>query len=120
MAADKSALVLNRDALPFDGNTWSFEGKLYRNTEVSFIWVEMRPGEEVKLHKHPYGEMFIILQGKSTYRVGAETLEAEAGQIIVAPPDVPHGFVNSGTEQLRQIDIHLSKTFITEWLESGA
>jgi quercetin dioxygenase-like cupin family protein len=118
MATDKNALILNRDDFPFDGNTWSFEGKLYRNTEISFIWVDMSPGEAVKLHQHPYGEIFIILEGKASYRVGEETLEAQAGQIILAPPDVPHGFVNSGAGLLRQIDIHLSKTFITEWLES--
>jgi len=117
MATDEKALVLNRDDLPFDGNTWSFEGKLYRNSDVSFIWVDMRPGEEVKLHKHPYGEIFIVLEGKARYRVGEETLEAQAGQIILAPPDVPHGFVNSGAGQLRQIDLHLSDHFVTEWLE---
>jgi len=27
-----------------------------------------------------------------------------------------HGFVNNGPGVLRQIDIHLSPTFITEWL----
>src|SRR5262245_44457010 len=118
MGAEQKALVLNRDDLPFDGNTWSFEGKLYRSTDVSFITVDMRPEEEVKLHKHPYGEIFIVLEGKARYTVGKETLEAQAGQIVVAPPDVPHGFANSGDTQLRQIDIHLSDHFITEWLES--
>jgi mannose-6-phosphate isomerase-like protein (cupin superfamily) len=28
----------------------------------------------------------------------------------------PHGFVNSGEGRLRQIDIHLSPSFDTEWL----
>ena len=32
----------------------------------------------------------------------------------------PHGFVNSGQGRLRQIDIHVSPSFSTEWLESGA
>jgi mannose-6-phosphate isomerase-like protein (cupin superfamily) len=49
--------------------------------------------------------------------VGAETLEGQPGQIIVVPPETPHKFVNIGEGPLRQIDIHASKRFITEWLE---
>jgi mannose-6-phosphate isomerase-like protein (cupin superfamily) len=41
----------------------------------------------------------------------------EPGQIIVVPPETPHKFVNIGEGPLRQIDIHASKRFITEWLE---
>jgi mannose-6-phosphate isomerase-like protein (cupin superfamily) len=33
------------------------------------------------------------------------------------PAGVPHGFVNSGSEQLRMVAIHVSPTFVTEWLE---
>ena len=39
------------------------------------------------------------------------------GQIVVAPADIPHKFVNSGTGPLRQIDIHANDRFVTEWLE---
>jgi mannose-6-phosphate isomerase-like protein (cupin superfamily) len=113
-----NALVLKRDDLPNDGKTYEFEGKHYRDTEVSFIWVDMKPGEGVRLHQHPYPEIFIILEGFSAFTVGAESLNVQAGQIIVAPPNVPHKFVNSGEGQLRQIDIHLSKQYLTEWLES--
>jgi len=111
-----SVLMLKRDDLPGDGKTYEFEGKCYNETEVSFIWVDMKPGEGVALHQHPYPEIFIILEGTSTFAVGTETLEVQAGQIVVAPPDVPHKFANSGDGQLRQIDIHLSDHFVTEWL----
>jgi mannose-6-phosphate isomerase-like protein (cupin superfamily) len=111
-------LVLNRDDLPGDGKTYEFEGRRYSDTEVSFIWVDMPPGGGVALHKHPYPEIFIVLEGSSAFTVQGDTFEVQAGQIVVAPPDVPHKFVNSGTGQLRQVDIHLSKQFITEWLES--
>jgi mannose-6-phosphate isomerase-like protein (cupin superfamily) len=110
-------LVLNRDALPFDGNTYEFEGFQYQDTDVSFIWVEMPPGGEVRLHKHPYKEIFIIQEGVSTFTVGTETLEAYAGQIIIVPADTPHKFRNAGQAQLRQVDIHLNRQFETIWLE---
>ena len=112
-----SYIVVNEDELQNSGNTAEFEGYLYGDTDVSVILVDMQPGEGVRLHKHPYKELFIIQEGVATYTVGTATLEARAGQMIVAPADTPHKFVNSGEGKLRQVDIHLSKRFVTEWLE---
>jgi quercetin dioxygenase-like cupin family protein len=109
--------VVNKDDLPNSGRASEFEGYLYGGTEVSFLLVDMQPGEGVRLHRHPYQEIFILQEGVATYTVGTTTLEARAGQIIIAPADTPHKFVNSGESKLRQVDIHLSKRFITEWLE---
>ena len=109
--------ILNRDELPTDGNTYEFEGFQYQGTEVSFIWVDMLPGGTIRLHKHPYKEIFIIQEGVATFTVDSTTLEAHAGQIIIVPADMPHKFMNSSDRQLRQIDIHVNKQFITHWLE---
>ena len=109
--------ILNKDELPRDGNTYEFEGLHYQDTEVSFIWVDMSPGGSVRLHKHPYKEIFIIQEGVSTFTVDTTTLEAVAGQIIIVPADVPHKFANNGDGQLKQIDIHVNREFITDWLE---
>lgn len=110
--------VLSRDDLPHDGNTYEFEGIRHQATEVSFIWVDMPPGGTVRLHKHPYKEIFIIQEGVATFIVGSTTLEAHAGQIIIVPANVAHKFMNLSDRQLRQIDIHLNKQFITDWLEN--
>jgi mannose-6-phosphate isomerase-like protein (cupin superfamily) len=109
--------VINKDELHHDGTNYEFEGYLYGDTDVSFIWIDLPPGGGPRLHKHPYAEIFIVQEGQATYTVGATMLEVHAGQVVIGPPDVPHKFVNSGTERLRQVDIHLSKQFITEWLE---
>src|SRR5215213_9729762 len=39
------------------------------------------------------------------------------GQVVVVPAGVAHKFVNSGAGRLRQVDIHASDHFVTEWLE---
>ncbi|HEX9387366.1 MAG TPA: cupin domain-containing protein [Anaerolineales bacterium] len=109
--------IINRDDLPYDGNTFEFVGSQYQDTEISFIWVDMPPGGLVRLHKHPYKEIFIIQEGTATVTVGSTILEAYAGQIIIVPADVPHKFMNSSDKQLKQIDIHINKQFITDWLE---
>ena len=112
-----SYIILDRDELPRDGNTYEFVGSQHQDTEVSFIWVDMPPGGAVKLHKHPYKEIFIIHEGVATFTVDSATLEAHAGQIIIVPADVPHKFMNLSDRQLKQIDIHVNRQFITEWLE---
>lgn len=109
--------VINRVDLPRDGSTFEFEGFHYPGTDVSFIWVDMPPGGMVRLHKHPYQEIFIVQEGVSTFLVGSSTLEAHAGQVILVSPDTPHKFMNAGNVQLRQVDIHVSKQFVTDWLE---
>ncbi|CAA9454356.1 MAG: hypothetical protein AVDCRST_MAG58-1293 [uncultured Rubrobacteraceae bacterium] len=84
---------------------------------VSFIVVDAPPGGGPKLHRHPYEEVFVVQEGSATFTSGDETTEVEGGQVVVVPAGVPHKFVNSGTGRLRQVDIHASDRFVTEWLE---
>lgn len=109
--------IVDRDALPRDIHTYEFQGFQHQDTEVSFIWVDMPPGGMVRLHKHPYKEIFIIQQGVAIFSIGSTTLEAHTGQIIIVPADTPHKFMNASHSRLRQIDIHVSRQFITHWLE---
>ena len=97
--------VINKGELENSGSTSEFEGYLHGDTDVSFILVDMQPGEGVRLHKHPYQEIFILQEGVATYVVGTTTLETRAGQIIIAEAYTPHKFVNSGEGKLRQVDI---------------
>jgi mannose-6-phosphate isomerase-like protein (cupin superfamily) len=93
--------VLHRDDLPYDGNTYEFQGSQHHDTNVSFIWVDMPPGGAIRLHKHPYQEIFIIQEGIATFTVGSATLEARAGQIILVPAEVPHKFMNLSQQRLK-------------------
>ena len=109
--------ILQRDELPHHENIYEFQGMHYPDTDVSFIWVDMPPGGTIRLHKHPYQEIFIIQEGVATFTVGSASLQAQAGQIILVPAAVPHKFMNLSDQRLRQIDIHLSRQFITDWLD---
>src|SRR5712691_9772420 len=100
-------IVVNKDELQNSENTSELEGYRHGDTDISFILVDMQPGEGVRLHQHPYQEIFIIQEGVATYRVGTTTLQARAGQIIIAEANTPHKFVNSAEGRLRQVDIHL-------------
>jgi quercetin dioxygenase-like cupin family protein len=94
-------------------------GDDYGGFPASVIFVDMQPGQGPRLHKHPYVELFFVLEGQSTFTDGNETRVVHAGEAVIAEPGAPHAFVNSGQGPLRQIDIHLSSHFETEWLEEA-
>ena len=83
---------------------------------ISIILVDARPGRGPALHKHQYEEVFIVEEGQATFTAGDEEREVRGGEIVIVPPDTPHGFVNSGDGPLRQIAIHVSPRFVTKWL----
>lgn len=83
---------------------------------VSIIAVDAAPGVGPQLHRHPYEEVFVVLEGEATFTLGDTQQVAHAGEVVVAPAGVPHTFINSGATPLRQIDVHVSPRFDTEWL----
>ena len=111
------ALIVNQADLPHGEISYEFEGRHYGDADVSIIVIDAPPGHGPKLHKHPYAEVFMVQEGSTTFTVGDDVIEATGGQILVAPAGVPHKFMSSGPGRLRQIDIHASGRFITEWLE---
>lgn len=86
---------------------------------VCVIFVDLEPGEGPRLHKHPYTELFFIIEGESTFTDGTDSRVVGAGEVVIASADQPHAFLNSGAGRLRQIDIHLSPRFETEWLDAS-
>ena len=95
----------------------SFEG-LGHGSAVSVIFSHTaRDGAGPRLHRHPYAETFVIRGGRALFRVGDEEVVAVGGQILVAPPLVPHKFTVIGPETYDAVHIHASEVFITEWLE---
>lgn len=111
------AIIIDKDNLHRTGTGWKFEGFNFDDTQLSFFIIEAPPGKGAKLHYHPYEEVFINLEGKATFVIGDETIEAEEGKIIIAPANVPHKFTNTGEGVLRQIDIHPVSKMIQTNLE---
>ena len=103
------------DSLPESGNSHRFDGSDHE-APVSFFLTHSQPGEGPGLHTHPYTETFIIQDGQATFTVGEATVEAKAGDIVVAPAGIPHAFVNSGSGVLRSVNIHPVPEMETVWL----
>jgi quercetin dioxygenase-like cupin family protein len=110
-------IVLRTDELPRDVVSRDFIGADHGGVNACVIFVDAAPGEGPRLHRHPYFELLIVLEGVATFKDGVATREVRAGEMAVVEPNQAHGFVNGGEGPLRQIDVHLSPRFITEWLE---
>ncbi len=107
---------LHQRELPSDVISRDFVGEHHGGVGACVIFVDAAPGEGPRLHRHPYVEILIVIEGTATFEDGKSKREVRAGEMAVVDANQPHGFVNSGRSRLRQIDIHLSPRFITEWL----
>src|SRR4051794_41949029 len=109
--------VLEGPGPPFPNLAAEFGGAGHGGVGVLVIIGRGPPGRGPSLHTHPYEELLLVQEGSGTFTLGDETLEVGAGELVVVPPGVPHGFKNTGEGVLKQIDIHVSPSFSTEWLD---
>jgi mannose-6-phosphate isomerase-like protein (cupin superfamily) len=109
--------ILKIADLPLSNIAHEFVGADHDGVGACVIIVDAPPGRGPALHTHPYEELLLIQEGTGTFTIGEETFELGAGHLIVVPPGVPHAFKNTGDGPLKQVDIHLSPSFSTQWLE---
>ena len=99
------------------GRTRRFIGAEH-DSGVSYFFVDNEPGQGPDIHRHPYPETWVLLEGEARITIGDRTLHAGAGDTITAPADTWHGFKNSGTGRLRVLCIHASDRIIQEWQDA--
>jgi mannose-6-phosphate isomerase-like protein (cupin superfamily) len=110
--------VIPLSNLQFSKTAWLFQGDEHGgNAPVSIFVTRTPPGASVGLHVHPYSETFLLLEGAGRWTRGEEVVELEAEQMVVVPPDTPHGFRNTGEEPLLVVSVHASGTLEQTWLD---
>ena len=95
----------------FDGHTHG------AGVAVSFFLNHTAPGGGPSEHRHPYPEVFVLLDGEATLLVNETPIAAHAGQIVVVPAHATHSFRSSGTGSLEMISIHPAAEMVTEWAD---
>jgi mannose-6-phosphate isomerase-like protein (cupin superfamily) len=108
--------VVNQADLPLSNIAREFVGDDHGGVGITFLVVDAPPGRGPSLHRHPYAEILIVQEGEATLTDGETERVVGAGDVVVVGPGEPHAFKNTGDGPLRQIDIHLSSSFATEWL----
>ena len=107
---------LRQNELPSDELSHEFVGERFGGVAACVIFVEAPPGAGPRLHRHPYVELLMVIEGTATFDDGSSRRELGPGEMAVVDAYQPHAFTNAGTTTLRQIDIHLSPRFETDWL----
>lgn len=92
-----------------------FEGGAHGATVTLFSIDYQTPGLGPVLHRHPYDETWLILEGRALLEIDGEQQEGGAGDIAVAPAHAPHKFTS--LTPLRVVCVHASPTWIQEDLE---
>lgn len=108
--------VVALDDLPRTEHAHEFVGADHGDVPVSVILVHSAPGVGPALHRHPYAEVFVVESGQATFQLGERRIVVEGGQIVIGPADIPHGFTNTGTGELRLTAIHCAPAFKTDWV----
>jgi quercetin dioxygenase-like cupin family protein len=109
-------MIIELDDLPHTTHAHEFVGAEHGDVPISLILVHVLPGAGPALHRHPYAEVFVVESGQATFQLGDEKIVVEGGHIVIGPPDIPHGFSNTGPGELRLIAIHCAPKFNTDWV----
>jgi len=65
--------------------------------------IEFAPGAVFEPHHHPYEHEIFVLAGEGVLQFGEQKCPMKTGRAIYVPPDVIHGYQNTGNETLRFI-----------------
>lgn len=104
---------LKRDAWATDDLHWNgtFEGKDVGTDVTVLFYSSEEVGKGPTWHVHTYDEVFIVRTGRALFTIGEQKIEAEAGDILFGPANIPHKYSNLGPGRLETTDIHLSDHF---------
>ncbi len=80
---------------------------------TSVMYALVAPGSGPRRHRHPHAEIFVLHDGQGRFEIEGSQFDAQAGDVVIVPPDVWHSFVNTGSEPLRQTAIHENPRAVT-------
>ncbi len=97
----------------FKGNLVSVRVSAADNSDgISIVEHKMPHGEAPPLHIHrTQDEVFHILRGCMRFEIGNETVIGNAGDILVAPKNVPHRFIVESRDGAHCLTISKGKDF---------
>jgi len=94
------------EALPEDGMGGSITRRLVSGQQAMVARIAFKAGDVAPRHSHPNEQITCILSGALSFQLGAageQELVLRAGELLVIPPDLPHGA--QALEDTQVIDI---------------
>ena len=100
------AVAAGGDAIrfPWGSIKWLFSGELQSNAEMTFGFVEIRPGMKNPKHLHPNSdEVLYLIEGELDHSLGDTVHHLKAGMAIHIPRGVEHDAVNTSDVTARMV-----------------
>jgi quercetin dioxygenase-like cupin family protein len=79
--------------------------------ELTVGVAKMPPGGTLREHRHRQAEVYLMLAGSGSVRVGGEPRSVEAGSAVFIPGDAVHSCENTGASELRVAYILAADSF---------
>lgn len=106
--------VITIDSLkPPNGGSARFEGVHY-GANTSFFVVTSPSGRGAAKHRHPYEEIFVILEGDIEAIIDDEQHRISPGHIVIIPAHTWHEFKNRSEQPALMVNIHSAPAMIQE------
>ena len=70
---------------------------------------ETHPNGGPRLHSHDVEEAQVLLEGSATYVIGDRSFTIQGPYVAKVPANVPHTFINAGSEPMHIIAVFPSK-----------
>jgi mannose-6-phosphate isomerase-like protein (cupin superfamily) len=109
--------ILTFDALRNPNGSVEFQGAEFGGVGASFFVLDFERGRGPSLHTHDYAEICILLEGRATFHGPDGDVDVEAGHVVLVPAGETHGFESSSDDPLRQVNIHVSPSMLSQWLD---
>lgn len=97
-----------------NGEAATFQG-FEHEANVSFFVVNFSPGKGPKKHRHPYEEIFIILDGEIEAVDDGKTQVLGSDTIVIIPAGAWHELRNRSEKNVSMVNIHPVPKMTTEW-----
>jgi quercetin dioxygenase-like cupin family protein len=108
------------DAFDWGTIRWLVNGQRPADSQLTFAYVEIKPGLKNPRHYHPNcDEVLFLLEGTLDHSLGDARFPLHAGMAIHIPMGAHHDAVNSGTVVARMVVAYSSGDRITVMLEDG-
>jgi quercetin dioxygenase-like cupin family protein len=79
------------------------EGRQYGFSALTLIITETYPGGGPPLHRHECEEAHVLIEGTVSYILDNQRFIANAPYVLKIPANVPHAFLNLGSQPFRMV-----------------
>jgi len=101
---------------PPSGGAARFQG-VDHGASASFFVVTSAPGQGADKHRHPYEEIFVILDGDIEVSIDGETRMVGGGSIVIVLANTWHEFKNRSDRAALMVNIHpVPKMIQEDWV----